>query len=122
MEGRREAGREDGREGRREGEGNKRGERETEFIFCLSNLPPFLRGKKTFSSSDMTSLIKDTLGSISVCKSIELRGRVPLIHVVYINAIHDVYPNSPQEAATPDGPYVHVLVKYIQKKNSSIVA
>lgn len=70
----------------------------------------------------MTSLTKDTLGSISVCKSIELGGWVPLIHVVYINAIHDVYPNSPQEAATPDGPYVHVLLKYIQKKNSSIVA
>lgn len=49
-------------------------------------------------------------GSVSVCKSIELVRWVPLIYVVYINAIHDVYPNSLQEAAPPYGIHVCVLL------------
>ena len=57
---------------------------------------PFPRGTQKFS----VWFPKTISGSVSVCKSIELVGWVPLTHVVYINAIHDVYPNSAGSSPT----------------------
>lgn len=109
-----------------EGKGRKKERRRKEEVSSTFAFP-FSKRKKhslllTWKQFDVWLLSKDILGSISVYKCVELKELVLLIHVVYINAIHDVYPNSLQEAATPDGPHVHVLLKYIQKKNSSIVA
>lgn len=74
---------------------------------------PFPRGTQEFN----VWFPKTVSGSVSVCTSTELVGWVPLIHVVYINAIHDVYPNS-AGSSSPDGIHICVLLKFTQNPHS----
>lgn len=87
---------------------------------------PSPRGKHTTVSqpqrSSRLAFLSHFPSLVWVWKCTELGGRVPLIHVVYINAIHDVYPNS-AGSGSPYGIHVCALLKYIQnphlKENSS---
>lgn len=87
-------------------------------FLCALNLSSFSSRKthhglltpQKFTVWSPNPLFRFSFG-LEVCWA-EGRG-VPLIHVVYINAIHDVYPNS-AGSSSPYGIHVCVLLKYNQ--------